>query len=215
MCLLATSVGPLLYSLQDLPFHLAECVHTLTRTHTHAHIVAGRIQMHQSQTGRWRMRTPATYTLPVLLFSPFSLVPTLICSPPPQKLQTPYGPPENCSTLPLPQPILHARAHTQTQTHTRSNKKSIGFPLLISGCHFSLVYLILSFCLYPSVVPPHLPAFVRNEGGHLSSMLPWPSSLSSQTTVVASVWLPKGETLFACVSVCEAVCVGLTAGTPS
>lgn len=62
------------------------------------------------------------------------------------------------------------------------------FPLLIIGCHFSVVYLILSFCLYPSIIPPHLPAFVRNKGGHLSSMLPLPSSLSSQTTMVASVW---------------------------
>lgn len=86
------------------------------------------------------------------------------------------------------------------------------FPLLSSCCHFSVVYLILSFCLYPSIIPPHLPAFVRNEGGHLSSMLPLPSSLSSQTTMVASVWQWRGKTLF-CVSICEAVYVGLTAGT--
>lgn len=70
------------------------------------------------------------------------------------------------------------------------------FPLLISGCHFSVVDLILSFCLYPSIIPPRLPAFVRNEGGHLSSMLPLPSSLSSQTTMVASVWQWTGKTLF-------------------
>lgn len=109
------------------------------------------------------------------------------------------SPPNTSSTL--------AHTRTQTQTHTQNNRKSIGFPLLISGCHFSVVYLILSFCLYPSIVPPHLPAFVRSEGGHLSSMLPLPSSLSSQTTMVASVWLRNGKTLFACVSICEAVCV--------
>lgn len=41
-CLLATSVGPLLYSLQDLPFHLAECAHTLTLTQTHTCSHCGR-----------------------------------------------------------------------------------------------------------------------------------------------------------------------------
>lgn len=109
--------------------------------------------------------------------------------------------------VPLSAPPPTHLPHTCTHKHTQNNKKSIGFPLLISGCHFSVVYLILSFCLYPSIVPPRLPAFVRDEGGHLSSMLPLPSSLSSQTTMEASVWLGEGETLFASVSVCEAVCV--------
>lgn len=74
-------------------------------------------------------------------------------------------------------------------------------PWLISGCRFSVVYLILSFCLHPSIVSPRSPAFVKNEGGHLPSVAPSPSSLSSQTTVEASVRLWKERTLFACVHV--------------
>lgn len=191
-------------------------VYTQSYTHTNTHIQTRQSQRRlfrcrHKETGRWGLRTPATCILPVFLFSPFLLVPTLICSSPLKTPQTPYGPLENCSPPPHPQPIIHARAHTQTQTHRENNKKSTGCPLLISGCHFSVVYLILSSA---SIVAPHLPALVRNEGGHLSSMLPLPSSLSSQTTMVASVWLRKGKTLFACVSIGEAVCVGLTAGTP-
>lgn len=82
-------------------------------------------------------------------------------------------------------------------------------PWLISGCRFSVVYLILSFCLHPFIISPNLPAFVRNEGGHLPSVPPSPSSLSSQTTVVAGVRLWKWTTLFACarVCVCARVCM--------
>lgn len=215
MCLLATSVGPLLYSLQDLPFHLAEYTHSLTRTQTHTskhgNLRERRLfRCRHKETGRWGLHTPATCILPVFLFSPFLLVPTLICSSPLKTPQTPYGPPENCSPPPPP-PTHHPRTCTHANTDTQGEQQKVYCPLLISGCHFSVVYLILSSA---SVVAPYLPALVRNEGGHLSSMLPLPSSLSSQTTMVASVWLRKGKTLFACVSIGEAVCVGLTAGTP-
>ncbi len=126
--------------------------------------------------------------------------------------------------------FLSLQTHTHIRTHTLFPIHSVGqqvywilmisgpaSPWLISGCRFSVVYLILSFCLHPFIVSPRLPAFVKNEGGHLPSVPPSPSSLSSQTTVVASVRLWKAKTLFACVSVhicvtvrvCVCVCVCL------
>lgn len=74
------------------------------------------------------------------------------------------------------------------------------------------VHLILSFCLHPFIISPQSLAFVRNQGRHLPSVPPAPSSFSSQQPdhhggQSGRLW--KGMTLFACESVhiCVAMCV--------
>lgn len=179
------------------------------------------------KTGRMIDAYPSathTHSLSPLFFSfsPLSLLPAVshhlfFPSKNPMDIWTP----ETCSFS------LCKHTHTRSGAHTPFPIHGVGqqvywilmisgpaSPWLISGCRFSVVYLILSFCLHPSIVSPRSPAFVRNEGGHLPSVPPSPSSLSSQTTVVASVRLWKGKTLFACASVhiCVAMCVWREAG---
>lgn len=188
--------------------------HTHTDTATNSQ-TGGCSHADTKKTGKMRDAYPS-HTHPFSSLHPSHCCPLshIICSFP---LKTPwtYGPLK---------PAVSLSANTQTPTHSHQPFPIHGVgqqvywilmisgpasPWLISGCRFSVVYLILSFCLHPFIISPRLPAFVRNEGGHLPSMPPSPSSLSSQTTVVASVRLWKGKTLFACASVhiCVAMCV--------
>lgn len=125
MCLLATSVGLLLYSLQHLPFHLTECAHTLTHSHRHTHSVARHTHTHTDtatnsktggcshadtkKTGKMRDAYPS-HTHPFSSLHPSHCCPLshIICSFP---LKTPwtYGPLK---------PAVSLSANTQTPTHS-------------------------------------------------------------------------------------------------
>lgn len=202
MCLLATSVGPLLYSLQHLPFHFTERAHTHTQWHRQEDVHM-QTQTDRQDDGCTHIYTSTHYFS--FYTSPLSKLPAVSYHLfVPSKNPTDIWTPETCSFS------LCKDTHTHTPFPIHSVGQQVYWilmisgpasPWLISGCRFSVVYLILSFCLHPSIVSPHSPAFVKNEGGHLPSVAPSPSSLSSQTTVEASVRLWKGRTLFACVHV--------------
>lgn len=117
MCLLATSVGPLLYSLQHLPFHFTERAHTHThsdtdrRMYTCRHRQTGRMMDAHTYTHR---HTTSLFTLHPSRSCPLSLI---ICSFP---LKTPrtYGPLKPAVTL-------FAKTHTHTLPHPQCGPTSL------------------------------------------------------------------------------------------
>lgn len=205
-------------------------VHTHTYRHTHTvttdtHWYSNKLTdrrmctYRHKKTGRMIDEYPSSQTHTHTFFSsPLSLLPAVshhlfFPSKSPMDIWTP----ETCSFSLCK--CTHTLTHTPFPIHAVGQQvywilmiSGPASPWLISGCRFSVVYLILSFCLHPSIVSPCLPAFVRNKGGHLPSVPLSPSSHSNQTTVEPSVRLWKGKTLFACVSVRVSVdvcvCVG-------
>lgn len=197
------------------------CTHTHSHIQTHSHC-DNRYTLIQQQTHRQEdvhiqtqkdrqddrrvPQLPDTHTH-TFFSSPLSLLPAVshhlfFPSKSPMDIWTP----ETCSFSLCK--CTHTLTHTPFPIHAVGQQvywilmiSGPASPWLISGCRFSVVYLILSFCLHPSIVSPRLPAFVRNKGGHLPSVPLSPSSHSNQTTVEPSVRLWKGKTLFACVSV--------------